>query len=158
MSKTPNIITDPDRIIALFPKAEGISYPPNCFVEMGAEFQEYVEGESLLVRFPVQEKYQNPLAFMQGGFLLAAIDNTIGPLSYMVAPPSVTTTLNATYLRPVPPQMTHFYVLGRVVEVSRTLVHLEAEAFAENKKALLKVTSSSMVLPQYQRHTQAPPK
>jgi len=104
----------------------GLKLPPPCFEEMQAELLEYVDGQSMTIKFPVQERYQNPLGFMQGGFLLAAVDNTIGPLSYLVAPPSVTTTLNCTYLRPVPPNMSSFTVTGKVV--------------------ILKVTSSSMVL------------
>lgn len=147
MSKSPKVFTKDEIANALTP-GEGITYPPNCFVEMQAEFVEYVEGQSLLVKFPVQEKYQNPLGFMQGGFILAAIDNTMGPLSYMVAPPSVTTTLNATYLRPIHPNMTHFFVRAKVISVTRSQVHLEVEAIDEDNKVLVRVTSSSMVLPQ----------
>lgn len=149
------IITNQEEVFNLFPRAEGIKYPPYCFLEMGAEMLEYVVGESLLVKFPVKQAYENPIGYMQGGFVVAAMDNTIGPLSYLVAPPSVTTNLNTTYMRPIHPKMTHFYVLGKVVEVSRSLVHLEAETYFEDKegkrKTVARLTASAMILPQYQK-------
>lgn len=42
--------------------------------------------------------------------LPSSVDNAIGPLSYMVAPPSVTKTLEMTYLRPIPPKITEIVV------------------------------------------------
>jgi acyl-coenzyme A thioesterase PaaI-like protein len=64
-----------------------------------------MEEKSLTVRFPVKEAYQNPMGYMQGGMIAAAVDNVIGPLSFMVAPPSVTKTLEMSYLRPIPPSL-----------------------------------------------------
>lgn len=84
-------------------QSNGLKVPPPVFLEMGGEFVAFdAVAKSLTVRFPVQERFQNPMGYMQGGMIAAAVDNVIGPLSFMVAPPNVTKTLEMTYLRPVP--------------------------------------------------------
>jgi len=52
---------------------------------MEGEFIDLVEGISLTARFPNKDRYMNPMGFMQGGIITAAIDNTVSPLSYMLA-------------------------------------------------------------------------
>ncbi|WAK02114.1 PaaI family thioesterase [Methylobacter sp. YRD-M1] len=75
----------------------GMELPPKIFKAMEGEFLEYVEGQSLTVRFPVKESYSNPFGFMQGGMIMAAMDNTLGPLSLLLLPPSITTYVNQVY-------------------------------------------------------------
>lgn len=95
---------------------DGLQIPPPVYLDMQAEALDYREGEALTVRFPVLARYQNPMGMMQGGVIVAAIDNTLGPLSYLVAPPSVTTQLNTSYLRPVRPDDAYLDVEGRLTE------------------------------------------
>ncbi|MCP5101411.1 MAG: PaaI family thioesterase [Chloroflexi bacterium] len=79
-----------------------LQLPPPIFNDMAGEFVDMdLEKKTLTVRFPVQERYQNPMGYMQGGMIAAAIDNAIGPLSFMVAAPNVTKTMEVTYLRPI---------------------------------------------------------
>ena len=59
--------------------------------------------------------------------IVAAIDNTIGPLSYLVAPPSVTTQLNVSYIRPVTHADEYLTVTGMVDEQTRRYLFLKAE-------------------------------
>lgn len=110
------------------PDADGVTLelPPKVFVDMGGAFVAYEEGRALTARFPILARYQNPMGFMQGGIIAAVIDNTIGPLSFLVAPPSVTAQLNITYVRPVMPDDAYVEVEGRVVERTRTQILLAA--------------------------------
>lgn len=79
-----------------------LQIPPPVFEEMGGEFVEMdLEKKEVVVRFPILKKFENPMGYMQGGMIAAAVDNAIGPLSFMVAPPSVTKTLTMEYLRPI---------------------------------------------------------
>lgn len=123
------------------PPGVDIEIPPKIFVEMEGEILEYVEGKSLKVKFPVKEKYQNPLGAMQGGMITAAIDNTFGPLSYLVAPPSATTHLNTTFIRPVTSKDTHIYIEAVVDEITRSQVHMSAKV--KNEKGALLVMSNT---------------
>ncbi|KAA3664203.1 MAG: PaaI family thioesterase [Chloroflexi bacterium] len=79
-----------------------LQLPPPIFTEMEGEFIDInLVEKTLTVRFPVQKRYQNPMGYMQGGMIATAIDNAIGPLSFMVAAPNVTKTMEVNYLRPV---------------------------------------------------------
>ena len=109
------------------PESSGIKIPPNVFLEMEGEMTGYEAGKSLTVTFPVKEKYQNPFGFMQGGMIVAAVDNTIGPLSMLEAPPSVTTQLNTTYIRPIGPDQTHISITAVIVEKTKRHLHMQAD-------------------------------
>ncbi len=79
-----------------------LKLPPPIFADMQAEVINLdMAAKTLTVRFPVQERYQNPMGYMQGGMIAAAVDNVIGPLSFMVAAPNVTKSMEVQYLRPV---------------------------------------------------------
>ena len=90
-----------ERLRSVAPEGLPLQIPPACLIDMQGEPLEYEEGVSLTVRFPVLPRYANPLGHMQGGYIVAALDNTVGPFSYLIAPPSVTSSLNTQYLRPV---------------------------------------------------------
>ena len=84
---------------------------------MGGELLEFnAEAGTLTARFPVRECYLNPYGTMQGGMMAAAVDNTLGPLSVLVAPPSVTRHLELTYSRPATLDMHHIIVVARLLE------------------------------------------
>jgi hypothetical protein len=63
---------------------------------------------------------------MQGGMIAAAVDNTLGPLSVMVAPVNVTRTLEMKYSQPVMPEMG--FILGNAKLVKRDDPKLYFEA------------------------------
>jgi uncharacterized protein (TIGR00369 family) len=136
------------RILRARASNAGLKIPPPCFVEMKGEFTAFDEGERLLVaRFPVEVRYENPLGFMQGGFLAAAIDNTIGPLSYLVAPPSVTLQFSTQYLRPVGPDTDHVVVHGRVDEMTKRYLFMSARVFDPQARVLAIAQASAQILP-----------
>lgn len=75
---------------------------PPVFKEMNGQILDYdLTVGTLTCQFPVEERYQNPYRTMQGGMIAAAIDNTIGPLSTLVAPPNVTRQLEIRYKHPI---------------------------------------------------------
>jgi uncharacterized protein (TIGR00369 family) len=116
---TPLLTTEEEILRPMKEQAQGtdLRIPPRCFEEMDAEMQAYdPDAQVLRVRIPVQPRYENPTGVMQGGFLCAALDNVLGPLSYLVAPPSATTQLNVTFLRPVTPEHEFVEVEARFEE------------------------------------------
>lgn len=77
-----------------------LELPPPCFHDMQGEFLRYSSRKAILVGFPVLAKQLNPIGVMQGGYIAAAFDNTLGPLSYLAAQkPAVTLDMTQTYLR-----------------------------------------------------------
>lgn len=121
--------------------------PPKVIVDMQGELLAFdEEAQTLKARFPVLERYQNPIGYMQGGIMVAMMDNTMGPLSYLVAPPSVTTVINITYVRPVPPNEKTVFIRAKVTEKTRRQIYLEATATNEAGKILAMCTSTSVVI------------
>lgn len=91
--------------------------PPPIFTHMRGEFLAFDEEKgTLTVRFPLLEHYLNPYGAVQGGMIAAAVDNTLGPLSMLVSPPSVTRRLEMTYSQPATLDMRGVVVVGRLVE------------------------------------------
>jgi acyl-coenzyme A thioesterase PaaI-like protein len=98
-------------------RASQYTLPPPVFATMDGEFLELdVDAGFLTAQFPVRESYLNPYGTMQGGMVAAAFDNTLGPLSMLVAPPNVTRRLEVTYSRPVTLDVGYVVVEAILVE------------------------------------------
>jgi acyl-coenzyme A thioesterase PaaI-like protein len=91
--------------------------PPPVFDFMSGELIEFDQQAACLkIRFPILDAYLNPYGVMQGGLVAAAADNTLGPLSMLVAPPNVTRNLNMKFSRPVTPELEYIVVDARLKE------------------------------------------
>ncbi len=130
----------------LMPADTSMELPPKVFLDMEGEFIEFVENIKLVARFPNKERYMNPFGFMQGGILVAAMDNTISPLSYISAPPSITKEINTTFKRPVK-QTDHFIeVVATVIEKTVSYISLQAEVFNSKGKLAAKCIANSVYI------------
>ena len=138
-----NILT---RLLQLVPVETSMELPPKVFIDMEGEFIDFVENERLVARFPNKERYSNPFGFMQGGILVAAMDNTISPLSYVVAPPSITKEIVATYKRPIKPCNHFIEVVATVIEKTATHISLQAEVMNENGKLAAKCVANCVFI------------
>lgn len=79
-----------------------MAIPPPVFTEMSGDIIDYsLENGTMIIEFPLYRKYANPFGNMQGGMVTAAIDNTLGPLSMLVAPPNYTRELKIKYKKPI---------------------------------------------------------
>ena len=111
----------PDAIMAIInerlgDRIEDYLIPPPVFTSMGGEFVEIALDEGVLItRFPVRKEYLNPYGAVQGGMVAAAVDNTLGPLSMLVAPPNVTRKLEMKYSRPVTPDLGFMIVKAKFI-------------------------------------------
>jgi len=123
-----------------------ITLPPPCFIEMKGKYVDYVRNKSLTVSFPVQAHFANPTGAMQGGFITAAFDNVLGPLSYLIAKkPAVTLDLTTNYIRPI--------MVGDVITIQAHLVgkgfatmHMSAEARNQKGKLIATATTNCAIL------------
>jgi uncharacterized protein (TIGR00369 family) len=116
--------------------------PPNVFVDMGGVFLKYIENEKLVARFPNRENYMNPVGFMQGGIITAAIDNTASPLSYTLGPPNITKEITTTFKRPITKLDTFIEVTATVREITETNIKLNASA--RNERGKLAATAETI--------------
>lgn len=111
--------------------------PPPVFDFMRGELLEFDPDSAYLkVRFPVLEDYLNPYGVMQGGLVAAAADNTLGPLSMLVAPPNVTRNLEMKFSHPVTPEMEYIIVAARLQEQDGRWLKFTAEIRDQGGKLL----------------------
>jgi acyl-coenzyme A thioesterase PaaI-like protein len=109
-------------------RIDAYAFPPPVFAAMQGEFLGFdLDVGSLTARFPVLESYLNPYGTMQGGMVAAAVDNTLGPLSVLVAPPNVTRQLEMTYSRPATLEMGYIVATARLLERGGRRLFFKAE-------------------------------
>lgn len=125
----------------------GLLLPPPVFTTMQGEILEVdLEARTLKAKFPNLPAYYNPMGYMQGGIIATLMDNTMGPLSFMVAPPSVTTQLNTSYLRPVTQQDEFVYVTATVDEMTRRQLFMSARATNTEGKVFAMTYATCMII------------
>ena len=117
---------------------EGLELPPKVFLEMEGEFVEFIENESLTIRFPNQEKYMNPFHLMQGGMITAAIDNTVSPFGYTIAKTHLTKEIITQYKRPIRQRDKYITVNASLDEMLEDTMILKAEVRNEENKLAAK--------------------
>lgn len=120
--------------------------PPPVFEDMQGEIVAYEPDQSLTVRFPVMERYENPMGYMQGGMVAAAADNVLGPLAYLVAPPSVTTHMLVEYVRPVKRRYDTILVEARVTHKTHKQLFLTATITNERGQLLARCHATQSVV------------
>ncbi|MDA2969956.1 MAG: PaaI family thioesterase [Actinomycetota bacterium] len=75
---------------------------PKVYLELEGDFIEFNKNEEFLIcKFPVLDKFFNPMEVVLGGILDAYMDCTMGPLSFLLGEMVVTKTFKAKYIRPV---------------------------------------------------------
>lgn len=113
-------------------KVNDFLIPPPVFEFMQGQFIDFdPEAQRLITRFPVKYEYLNPYKTMQGGLIAAAMDNTLGPLSMLVAPPNVTRKLEIKYNRPVQADQTHINVQAVLTHRENRHLHFQVEVRSE---------------------------
>ena len=116
---------------------ERFKMPPPVFEAMQGRLIGYDPEEKVLTaRFPVLPEQLNPYGSMQGGIIAAAIDNTLGPLSMLVAPPNFTRRLEIKYRQAVKPENGHIRVEGRFVEQKKRQLFFRARVLDEEGNEL----------------------
>lgn len=110
---------------------EAIDSPP-VFDLMDVDVVSFdLELKVLVNKFPVKKEYMNPYRIMQGGMIAAAIDNTIGPLSMLVAKANITRNLDVKYSKPVSSDYEFIFVTARYLGEENGFLHFDAKVTSE---------------------------
>jgi uncharacterized protein (TIGR00369 family) len=114
---------------------DGRAPPPACAKTLGLEFVE-IDGErgTIEIKFEAKPEFLNPAGNVQGGFLAAMLDDTMGTalaatLDLGLFAPTV--NLNVQFHRPAMPGP--LKGLGRVVMRGREMCHGSAELWQNDK-------------------------
>ena len=103
------------------------------------------QAGTIEVEFDAKPDFANPSGFVQGGFVAAMLDDTLGPAAFAMAGGErlpTTIDLHIHYLRPVSPG--RVTTTGRVVNLGATIAFLEGELFDAAGK--LSATASASAL------------
>ena len=63
---------------------------------------------------------------MQGGMIAAAVDNIVGPLSMLIAPPNFTRNLEMKYKKAINSDLGHIMVITKFVQRRKRFLYFEA--------------------------------
>lgn len=123
-----------------------VQVPPESFLDMEGQFEEYEKNKRLVVSFPVKANQTNPIGMMQGGYIAAAFDNTFGPLSYLIAKrPCVTMDMSQQYIRSVETGQ-RVRVEAKVIAKGFSSIHMNAEMYSEKGKLLATANTNCLLL------------
>jgi uncharacterized protein (TIGR00369 family) len=130
-------------------KKDNYIIPPPVFVTMKGEFITFDQEDGVLkTKFPIQNQFLNPFRSMQGGIVAAAVDNTFGPLSMLVAPPSVTRRIEMKYSRPVTPDLEYITVEAKFVKRDHRMLTFRADVRDPSGNLLAKAKALHWILDQ----------
>ena len=122
---------------------------PPCAATLGWELIEAdpVTG-TVRIAFEAREAFCNPGGHIQGGFLAAMLDDTLGPTVLVRtggASYCATIDLNVQFLAPARPG--RLIGEGRLVQLGRTVAFQEGELRAEDGTIVARATASARVVP-----------
>ena len=122
---------------------------PPCAETLGWELLEADEVTGAIkVGFEATSSFCNPGGNIQGGFLAAMLDDTLGP-SVLVKSGGThycaTIDLNVSFLAPARPgKLTGF---GRIVQMGKTVAFLEGELTDPDGRCVARATASAHIVP-----------
>ncbi len=126
---------------------EGRAPMPPAAVTLGWELISISEEDATIeVAFTASEAFVNPAGFIQGGFLAAMLDDTLGPALVASLSPgdfAPTTDLHVQFLRPARPG--RLLGRGRVVRRGRDIGFLAGELVDEDGALVAVATATAQI-------------
>ncbi len=118
---------------------------PNVWIELEGEFLEFdKENETLKCKFPVREKYFNPLPTTLGGIIDSWIDITMGPLSVLLGQKAVTKTFSIKFIKPVGPSIKYVIAVAWRESINGRSSQFKGELYLDNGE-LAAIAESELV-------------
>lgn len=134
---------DLSRITEVFPKPSPSSSTLGLEI-LGLDMKAWTTR----VRFDGRPEFRNPAGYIQGGFLAAMLDDTIGFLAGMKTAPKAlpsTVDLHTVFLRPV--RVGVIEVVARLSNIGRAMIFAEATLYDMRGKEAARSMASLTVNP-----------
>jgi uncharacterized protein (TIGR00369 family) len=103
-----------------------------------------VEAGTIELAFNAKSAFCNPMGHVQGGFLAAMLDDTLGPALFAMTDGKrfgTTIDLHVHYLRGVKPG--RVTTMGRVIKLGSRVAFMEGELFDADGRLAAKATASA---------------
>jgi uncharacterized protein (TIGR00369 family) len=126
---------------------EGRAAPPPAAVLLGWELVAIdPEAGTIEVAFTAREQFLNPAGAIQGGFLAAMLDDTLGPALVATLGPGLfapTTDLHVQFLRPARPG--RLTGRGRIVRRGREVAFLAGELLDDSGQVVAAAVATAQI-------------
>ena len=126
---------------------EGRAAPPPATALLGWELVSVdPDAGTIEVAFTASEKFLNPVGVIQGGFLAAMLDETMGPALVATLDPdqfAPTTDLHVQFLRPARPG--RLTGRGRVVRRGKDVAFLAGELIDDSGQIVAVATATAQI-------------
>lgn len=130
-----------------FFSSDSASAPPAA-KHLQFEFQDADTDRGWIrVKFTPRPEFLNPAGVVQGGFLVAMLDDTMGPSVLVKSSGEYMTTsvdIHAHFLRPV--KLAPVYCEAEVTQMGRSIAYIEGKLFDENDRLCVRSVSSAMIM------------
>lgn len=127
---------------------DGLPRPP-CAELLGWEVIEARPADGWIrVRFEGRPEFVNPAGYIQGGFLAAMLDDTMGPAMFVYSEGRLftpTIELHVSFLSPARPGP--IYGEGQVVQAGKSIAFLEGQLMDLSGTLIAKATASARLVP-----------
>ena len=98
--------------------------------------------------FEARHEFLNPAGFVQGGFVAAMLDDTMGPAVFLMTQGrAFSTTINMSVQFIAPARAGKFFGEGRVINLGNTIVFLEGTLRDADGGVVATATSSARLVP-----------
>jgi len=126
---------------------DGIPDPP-CAVLLGWKLLDAKPEQGWIrVGFDGKREFCNPGGFIQGGFLCAMLDDTMGPAAFIMGKGELytpTIDMHVSFLSPA--KVGPIIGEGSVVQLGKTIVFLEGKLMDDKGTLLAKATASARLV------------
>jgi len=127
---------------------EGRKPPPPAAVTLGFKLLEIdPERGEIRVQFEAKPEFLNPMGVVQGGFVAAMLDDTLGPALVCTLPPgqfAPTIELKVNFIRPAP--LGVLIGAGRIVSRGGTIAFLSGELRTEQGDLVATATATARIV------------
>jgi uncharacterized protein (TIGR00369 family) len=127
---------------------DGLPRPP-CAELLGWEVVEARPADGWIrLRFEGRPEFANPAGYIQGGFLAAMLDDTMGPAMFIYSEGRLftpTIEMHVSFLAPARPGP--LYGEGQVVQAGKSIAFLEGKLMDLSGTVIARATASARLVP-----------
>ena len=127
---------------------DGLPRPP-CAELLGWEVVDARPADGWIrIRFEGRPEFVNPAGYIQGGFLAAMLDDTMGPAMFVYSEGRLfcpTIELHVSFLAPARPGP--LYGEGQVVQAGKSIAFLEGKLTDLSGTVIARATASARLVP-----------
>jgi len=127
---------------------DGLPRPP-CAELLGWEVVDARPADGWIrMRFEARHEFTNPAGFIQGGFLAAMLDDTMGPAMFAYSEGRLftpTIEMHVSFLAPARPGP--LYGEGQVVQAGKSIAFLEGKLMDLSGTVIARATASARLVP-----------